>query len=108
MFNARSETLAEKPTFQRLLSRQRCLVPVAGFYEWKKEVRSAKQPYYVHFEGGRPMVMAGLWDAWQAQEGPMSTYTILTTGGCGVDHERTSDRLGWSGDVWAGVAEPHL
>uniref|UniRef100_A0A1D2AAI6 Embryonic stem cell-specific 5-hydroxymethylcytosine-binding protein n=1 Tax=Auxenochlorella protothecoides TaxID=3075 RepID=A0A1D2AAI6_AUXPR len=90
MFNARSETLAEKPTFQRLLSRQRCLVPVAGFYEWKKEARSAKQPYYVHFEGGRPMVMAGLWDTWQAQEGPMSTYTILTTD--------SGPRLGWLHD----------
>ena len=35
-FNARSETVAEKGVFSKLLSRQRCIVFMNGFYEWKK------------------------------------------------------------------------
>jgi len=35
-FNARSETVAEKSVFSRLLSRQRCIFLAEGFYEWKK------------------------------------------------------------------------
>lgn len=83
MFNARSETAAERPAFQRLLQRRRCLVLVAGFYEWRKEGKAGKQPYYMHMKGDAPLVMAGLWDTWaSAGEGLMHTYTILTTGAC--------------------------
>ena len=34
LFNARSETLTERPAF----AHRRCLVPVNGFYEWRKRV----------------------------------------------------------------------
>ncbi|KAI8464931.1 MAG: hypothetical protein J3K34DRAFT_489601 [Monoraphidium minutum] len=55
MFNARSETVAEKPVFSRLLGRRRvgwrCVVLLNGFYEWKKDAGGRKQPYYVHLKG---------------------------------------------------------
>ena len=35
-FNARSETVAEKTSFSRLVSSRRCLVLADGFYEWAK------------------------------------------------------------------------
>lgn len=35
-FNARSESVAEKASFSRLVPRRRCLVVAEGFYEWKK------------------------------------------------------------------------
>ncbi|ANM63238.1 embryonic stem cell-specific 5-hydroxymethylcytosine-binding protein [Arabidopsis thaliana] len=79
MFNARSESVAEKASFRRLLPKNRCLVAVDGFYEWKKE-GSKKQPYYIHFEDGRPLVFAALFDTWQNSGGEtLYTFTILTT-----------------------------
>ncbi|CAH2079285.1 unnamed protein product [Thlaspi arvense] len=79
MFNARSESVAEKASFRRLLPKNRCLVAVDGFYEWKKE-GSKKQPYYIHFKDGRPLVFAALFDSWQNSEGEtLYTFTILTT-----------------------------
>ena len=42
-----------------------------------------KQPYYIHFGEGGPMRMAGLYDCWYgADDGPLYTYTILTTDSC--------------------------
>lgn len=79
MFNARSESITEKASFRRLVPGSRCLVAVEGFYEWKKD-GSKKQPYYVHFKDGRPLVLAALYDSWKNAEGEtLYTFTILTT-----------------------------
>ncbi|XP_010429669.1 PREDICTED: embryonic stem cell-specific 5-hydroxymethylcytosine-binding protein-like [Camelina sativa] len=86
MFNARSESVAEKASFRRLLPKNRCLVAVDGFYEWKKE-GSKKQPYYIHFEDGRPLVFAALFDSWQNSGGEtLYTFTILTTSSSSALH----------------------
>lgn len=79
MFNARSESIREKASFRRLVPKRRCLVAVEGFYEWKKD-GSKKQPYYIHFKDGQPLVLAALYDCWENPEGELLyTFTILTT-----------------------------
>ncbi|MGM0380553.1 MAG: SOS response-associated peptidase [bacterium] len=60
IINARRETLAEKPIFQKLLSHRRCLVPASGFYEWK-ENDGNKQPYWLYPKGKEVVGFAGLW-----------------------------------------------
>lgn len=78
MFNARSETLDEKPSFRTLLKRKRCLVPASGFYEWKKE--EVKIPYMIKVRDEEYFAMAGLYDVWQSGDGSvLSTFTIVTT-----------------------------
>lgn len=79
MINARAETLAQKPTFRKLLSFQRCLVPANGFYEWKAGAHG-KTPYYIHLKDDTLFAFAGLYDRWKDDQGnELLTYTIITT-----------------------------
>jgi putative SOS response-associated peptidase YedK len=66
MINARAESLADKPAYERAFRRHRCLVPAEGFYEWQRR-GSRKQPMFIHRRDGEPMAFAGLWAAWRAQ-----------------------------------------
>jgi putative SOS response-associated peptidase YedK len=79
MINARAETISEKPSFRRLLERQRCLIPADGFYEWRRE-GNHKVPVWVHLKKKEPFAFAGLWDLWRDVEGEtLHTFTISTT-----------------------------
>ena len=65
-FNARSETVLEKPTFRAAVKARRCGVPAQGYYEWKKSVDGkSKQPYFVHSADGSLIVFAGLYEWWK-------------------------------------------
>ena len=80
MINARSETLAEKPSFRNAFRRRRCLVLADGYYEWQRS-GSVKQPYFIAFEDGQPFGMAGLWERWRdpASGEPLESCCIVTT-----------------------------
>ena len=79
MINARSETVAEKPSFRSAFKQHRCLILANGFYEWCKQ-SGKKQPFYFRLSDGSPFAFAGLWERWQAPEGDvLETCTILTT-----------------------------
>ncbi|MEM9160121.1 MAG: SOS response-associated peptidase [Verrucomicrobiota bacterium] len=79
LINARSETVAEKPSFKAAYQRRRCLVPADGFFEWKR-LRKGNQPYYFQMEDESLFHMAGLWECWRSQSGDeLNSYTILTT-----------------------------
>jgi len=79
MINARAETLAQKPTFRRLLSSQRCLVPASGFYEWQ-QAAGGKVPHYISLKDEPLFAFAGLYDRWTDSQGTeVYSYTIITT-----------------------------
>jgi len=63
-FNARAETLTQKPLFRGSIKSKRCLVLATGFYEWQKR-GGKKQPYYIYRSDKRPLAFAGLWDIWE-------------------------------------------
>jgi putative SOS response-associated peptidase YedK len=76
-FNARIETVAEKPTYRGAWSHnQRCLVPALGYYEWKTE-HKMKQPYFIRPIDSSPLVFGGLYEPSRGEDIPASC-TILT------------------------------
>jgi len=81
-FNARAETLAEKPSFRAAFKRRRCLVPVSAFFEWRA-VPGEKKKQKLRFSGadGNPLALAGLWEHWTSPESGevVESYTVITT-----------------------------
>lgn len=84
LINARSETVAEKYMFKRLLQTGRCLVPVTTYYEWNKEKEK-----FEFFVNSLPMLyLAGL--VHQSPNG-QNQFVILTRqamGAIGNIHHR--------------------
>jgi putative SOS response-associated peptidase YedK len=79
-FNARAETVAEKPMFLAAFKRTRCLIPASGYYEWQT-TPTGKQPYYFTARDGSPLTIAGLWDEWKDIESgePLKSCTMIIT-----------------------------
>ncbi len=85
MINARSESIAEKPSFRPSLMDKRCVVLADGYYEWKKLTPKVKEPYWIHTAGEHVFAMAGLWAENRRIQNPATTgisilsATIITT-----------------------------
>lgn len=80
LINARSETVTEKPSFRSAIRYRRCLIIADGFYEWQRQGRTKKQPYYFHLAEQPLFGLAGLWEEWTSSTTGeiLQTCTILT------------------------------
>ena len=77
--NARSETVFEKWTFRDAARRQRCIVPVAGWYEWDRSV-DPRQPYYHTRSDGKSFGLAGIWElTGESSQDAHWSFALLTT-----------------------------
>lgn len=78
-FNAKAETLAESRVFREPFRRRRCVVPVAGFYEWQGQGK-ARQPFHVHPRSGA-LLLGGVWDRWRPRDGSaaIDSFAVVTT-----------------------------
>ena len=78
-YNARSETVAEKPSYRDAwrLGR-RCIIPSDAFYEpdWRSGKAVATR---ITRADGKPMGLAGIWTGWRAPDGSiLRSYSMLT------------------------------
>ncbi len=78
MINARSESILENKSFSRSFKNQRCVVPVSGFYEWKK-IGTRKLPFHIRLKSKEPFGLAGIFSDWEGDDGNITTFSILTT-----------------------------
>lgn len=78
-YNARSETVASKPSFRDAWKRGlHCIIPAEAIYE--PDWRSGKPiPTRISRADGKPMGIAGLWSTWKSpQRDVVHSYTMLT------------------------------
>jgi putative SOS response-associated peptidase YedK len=73
IINARAETVSEKPMFRKQFAAQRCLLPAANYFEWKKD-GTKKQKYSIRQK--EPIYMAGLYQLDEISQLPL--FVILT------------------------------
>lgn len=85
--NARGESIFEKPSFKKAAVQQRCLIMVDGFYDYHY-INNKPYPYFFEHSHKSPMVLAGLWDLCQTNDGKIwNTVTIVTTKAYGLVKE---------------------
>jgi len=76
LINAQSETVADKPTFKRAFTENRCVVPCSGWYEWSNIAGEGKQKYLFDNESASPLYMAGIY--YSQLEAPPELVTLTT------------------------------
>ena len=78
-YNARSETVAEKPSYREAWRRaQHCIIPATAFFEpdWRSGRAVSTR---IERADGQPMGIAGLWSSWRAAQGEIvHSFTMLT------------------------------
>lgn len=78
-YNARSETVASKPSFRDAWAKGlHCIIPAEAVFE--PDWRSGKPiPTRISRADGKPMGIAGLWSSWKSPQGDiLHSYTMLT------------------------------
>lgn len=78
-YNARSETVAEKPSFREAWKRaHHCIIPAETLFE--PDWRSGKAvPTRIGNTSGEPLGIAGLWSTWKDPKGQtLHSFTMLT------------------------------
>lgn len=79
LFNARSETILEKPTWKRSALERRCLIPMASFYEYLDEVdeKGHKTKVEMCVPNKKLVYAAGVYKP--GKEGEPDQYSMVTT-----------------------------
>jgi putative SOS response-associated peptidase YedK len=96
MINARAEGIENKPAFRKPVRASRCLIPLNGFYEWKRlnlEGKEEKIPWFFGLPDKKIFSLAGIYDTWKDAEGKqILSYVIITTKANGL-MSKVHDRM---------------
>lgn len=78
--NSKSETIFEKRSFSGPIKKQRCLIPVTGFFEWR-DINKKKYPYHIQLKDEDIFCLGGIYDEWADKETGeiINTFSIVTT-----------------------------
>jgi putative SOS response-associated peptidase YedK len=79
--HARSETIAELPTFKDAFTRRRCLIPASHFVERRSVGHPRGKEYAFGMVDHSSLFMAGIWEAWCNSDTDqwLSTFAVITT-----------------------------
>jgi putative SOS response-associated peptidase YedK len=78
--SARSEGIAEKPSYRAALRHRRVLIPATGFYEWRRRGSGKPQPYLIRPLDGGLLALAGLKETYLSPDGSeIDTACLIST-----------------------------
>lgn len=79
-YNARSETIFQKPSFRGSIRTHRCIIPSTGWFDWRHD-NGKKIPYFIYVNGLEIFSMAGIWSDWinPTTGKTVNTFSIITT-----------------------------
>lgn len=79
-YNARAESIFQKPSFRSSIRTQRCIVPSTGWFDWRHE-SGEKIPYFIYVKDEAIFSMAGIYAEWRNPHNGRTNYTfsIITT-----------------------------
>ncbi|HZA10068.1 SOS response-associated peptidase [Mycobacterium sp.] len=94
LINARADKVTTSPAFRSSAKGKRCLIPMSGWYEWRKNPdtpsgkKAHKTPFYMTPGDDNLICMAGLWSVWRPKDAskadpPLLSCTIITTDAVG-------------------------
>ncbi|QIK55259.1 SOS response-associated peptidase [Dysgonomonas sp. HDW5B] len=80
-YNARSETIFERPSFRTPILSRRCLIPSTGYFEYHHNNDKTKTPYLIYLPDEEVFSMAGVYDSWiSPKTGKVyNTFSMITT-----------------------------
>jgi len=106
--NARVETAWEKPSFRHLVKKTRAIVPINGFYEWKRQ-DGKKIPYYVTLRDCTAIALAGIYQVTKEGTLEVAILTRESAGPMAQVHDRMPVTLVEdSMEAWLADESPEL
>lgn len=78
--NAMGETIFEKPSFKKAIQKQRCILGIKGFYEWRN-IQQKKYPYFIYHSKNELLNIGCIYDSWTDTETGeiIMSFSIITT-----------------------------
>ena len=78
--NARADTIYERRSFKDAIIKQRCVLVVDGFFEWR-HAATEKIPYYIYPTDGTVFYLGCIYTSWADKESGeiKDTFSIITT-----------------------------
>lgn len=122
MFNARAETVLEKPAFRKAGLTRRALVPADGWFEWQRSPTATlkgkprRQPFFIRRGDDVPLAFAGLYEFWKDPAGDpadprtwLASVSIVTTAAeAGLDRIHDRQPLVLDPEDWGRWLDPRV
>lgn len=80
LINARGEEIETKRSYANPFRKRRCIAPISGFIEWKREGDS-KRPFAISLRNEAIMSIAGVWEEWVSKSTGeiIDSFALITT-----------------------------
>ena len=79
--NARADDVFKTWPYRYLISRNRCIFPSTGYYEYHHNADKTTTLYYIYLKNDVIFSLAGIWDVWEnpVTKEQLHSFSVITT-----------------------------